>query len=28
MESTGRLTECTYEELTGGIAFLYSGVVK
>ena len=28
MESTGRLTECTYEELTGGIAFLYSGTVK
>jgi demethylmenaquinone methyltransferase/2-methoxy-6-polyprenyl-1,4-benzoquinol methylase len=28
MESTGRLKDCTYEELTGGIAFLYSGVVK
>ncbi len=27
MQSTGRLTDCTYEELTGGIAFLYSGVV-
>ena len=28
MQSTGRLTDCTYEELTGGIAFLYSGVVR
>jgi len=28
MHSTGRLTDCSYEELTGGIAFLYSGVVR
>jgi demethylmenaquinone methyltransferase/2-methoxy-6-polyprenyl-1,4-benzoquinol methylase len=27
MASTGRLTNCRYRELTGGIAFLYSGVV-
>ncbi len=28
MTSTGRLTNCTYRELTGGIAFLYVGTVK
>jgi demethylmenaquinone methyltransferase/2-methoxy-6-polyprenyl-1,4-benzoquinol methylase len=28
MTSTGRLTKCTYRELTGGIAFLYVGTVK
>lgn len=27
MASTGRLTNCTYRELTGGIAFLYVGTV-
>lgn len=27
MTSTGRLTDCTYRELTGGIAFLYVGTV-
>jgi len=27
MKSTGRLTECRYRELTGGIAFLYVGKV-
>ena len=28
MTSTGRLTNCTHRELTGGIAFLYVGTVK
>lgn len=27
MTSTGRLTDCSYRELTGGIAFLYVGTV-
>ncbi len=27
MQQTGKLTNCAYEELTGGIAFLYSGTV-
>lgn len=27
MTSTGRLTDCTFRELTGGIAFLYVGTV-
>lgn len=28
MTSTGRLTNCTYRELTGGVAFLYVGTVN
>jgi demethylmenaquinone methyltransferase/2-methoxy-6-polyprenyl-1,4-benzoquinol methylase len=28
MRSTGRMDECSYRELTGGIAFLYTGIVR